>query len=443
VTRISIEPAGLRRAAGALRDAATDHRRSAARLASDGLPSMPPDLVARYSGRVRGLAAALDALAGDLLRSGASLDSRARLADAAGQGGNVTQTVAPIPAPGVVAARMPKIPTVGLPQGGGSAARLMHVLGASSSGAPAHPAGAASKQDIACWLAAQSRAAGAPGELLVMAALTESGGQNLTYGDADSVGYFQIRPSTNFAPAGFGVPPNTKVSGDWWVQNPDAQAAWAREKIAATAGGARDADLSDPAALGAWAQDIERSAYPDRYQTHYDEAHELVKRCGRLQASAAAAGGGDLRKRALAAAARELGVREVGDNTGPRVSVYQDRTGAYNAPWCASFVTWALEQGGHSMPAGNWAAVANYVSAAQAGTAGLEIVSAADARPGDLVAYDWGHGGDFGADGHIGLLASTVDGGAFEAIEGNYQDAVTHTARTLNDANIVFIRVAS
>ena len=95
------------------------------------------------------------------------------------------------------------------------------------------------------------------------------------------------------------------------------------------------------------------------------------------------------------------------------------------------------------MPAGNWAAVANYVSAAQAGTAGLEIVSAADARPGDLVAYDWGHGGDFGANGHIGLLASNVEGGAFEAVEGNYQDAVTHTSRNMDDANIVFIRVAN
>ena len=93
------------------------------------------------------------------------------------------------------------------------------------------------------------------------------------------------------------------------------------------------------------------------------------------------------------------------------------------------------------MPAGNWAAVANWVGAAQAGTAGLEIVSAADARPGDLVAYDWGFGSDFGADGHIGLLASTSTDGAFEAVEGNYQDAVTHTSRNTGDANIVFIRV--
>ena len=405
MTRISIEPAGLRRAASVLRDVATDHRRSASRLTAGGLPSMPPDLVARYAGRVRGLAEALDALAGDLLRTGSGLDTRARLADVAGQGGSIAQTVAPIPAPGVLSARVPRIPSVGMPQSGGSAARLMNVLGASPRVRPRIPRGAASRQDVACWLAGQSRAAGAPGELLVMAALTESGGRNLGYGDADSVGYFQIRPSTNFAPAGFGVPPGTKVSADWWVEHPDAQAAWAREKIAGTIGAGRDADLSDPAALGAWAQDIERSAYPDRYQQHYAEAHELVKHCHQARASASSAKG------VLAVAARELGVREVGDNSGPRVSVYQERTGAYHAPWCASFVTWALEQSGHPMPAGNWAAVANYVGAAQAGAAGLEIVSAADARPGDLVAYDWGHGTDFGSDGHIGLLASDVSTG--------------------------------
>jgi hypothetical protein len=345
----------------------------------------------------------------------------------------------PIPAPGALSARVPKIPTIGAPQGGAPAARLMNVLGANAAGAPAHPPGAASKQDIACWLAAQSRAAGAPGELLVMAALTESGGRNLGYGDADSVGYFQIRPSTNAIPAGFGLPPGTQKPGDWWVQNPDAQAAWAREKIAQTGGvGGRDANLSDPDALGAWAQDIERSAYPERYRANYDEAHELVRRCGEPRATAAS---GDLNRRVLATAARELGVHEVGGNTGPRVSVYQERTGAYHAPWCASFVTWALEQSGHPMPDGNWAAVSNYVSAAQAGASGLEIVSAADARPGDLVAYDWGFGNDFGSDGHIGLLASDVSDGAFQAIEGNYQDAVSATSRSLDDANIVFIRV--
>ncbi|MBE2318830.1 CHAP domain-containing protein [Solirubrobacter sp. CPCC 204708] len=435
MTRISIEPSSVLRAASALRDVAGEHRRSASRLASDGLPSMPPDLVGRYAGRIRALAADLDALAGELVRAGSNLDKRARLAEAS-QAGASTTTVVPIPIPPPEPPlRTPRIPSVRMPQSGGRAAHLANALGASGGAPPSHPAGAASQQDAACWLAAQSRSAGAPGELLVMAALTESGGQNLSYGDRDSVGYFQIRPSTNFAPAGFGVPPETKVSGDWWVQNPDAQAAWARDKIAETAGGERDADLSDPVALGAWAQAIERSAYPDRYAQHYDQARELVKHCSAQEPSR---GGGD----ALRIAARELGVRESGDNTGARVSVFQDATGAYNAPWCASFVTWALEESGRSMPDGNWAAVASWVAAAQAGTAGLELVSAAEARPGDLVAYDWGFGSDFGQDGHIGMLATDVSGGTFEAIEGNYQDAVTHTSRSVDDANVVFIRVS-
>ena len=93
-----------------MRDVATDHRRSASRLAADGLPSMPPDLVARYAGRVRGLAEALDALAGDLLRSGSSLDTRARLADAAGPGRDDLAAVAPIPAARRAAARVAEDP---------------------------------------------------------------------------------------------------------------------------------------------------------------------------------------------------------------------------------------------------------------------------------------------------------------------------------------------
>ncbi len=54
----------------------------------------------------------------------------------------------------------------------------------------------------------------------------------------------------------------------------------------------------------------------------------------------------------------------------------------------------------------------------------LKIISADQARPGDIVAYDWGKEADFGADGHIGFLASNVEGGKFTALEGNNQDQV-------------------
>ena len=64
------------------------------------------------------------------------------------------------------------------------------------------------------------------------------------------------------------------------------------------------------------------------------------------------------------------------------------------------------------------------------------------ARPGDIVAYDWGGGTDFSGDGHIGFLASNVQNGQFNALEGNNADAVNLVPRQLGGGpNIVFIRV--
>jgi hypothetical protein len=96
------------------------------------------------------------------------------------------------------------------------------------------------------------------------------------------------------------------------------------------------------------------------------------------------------------------------------------------------------------MPGQGWAAVTNWVHAAENHQHGLQIVDAAHARPGDIVAYDWGHDGDFGADGHIGFLDSKVDpSGHFTAVEGNAQDAVTRMDRNLGMAKIVFIRAGA
>lgn len=45
-------------------------------------------------------------------------------------------------------------------------------------------------------------------------------------------------------------------------------------------------------------------------------------------------------------AASQIGVREhpPGSNTGPMVHTFQQVTGAYNAPWCASFVAWCYRR---------------------------------------------------------------------------------------------------
>ena len=82
-----------------------------------------------------------------------------------------------------------------------------------------------------------------------------------------------------------------------------------------------------------------------------------------------------------------------------------------------------------------------WVQHAEAKQDNLQIVDAADARPGDIVAYDWGHSEDFGSDGHIGFLASNVQDGKFTALEGNNQDQVMKVPRDVNMANVKFIRV--
>ena len=108
-------------------------------------------------------------------------------------------------------------------------------------------------------------------------------------------------------------------------------------------------------------------------------------------------------------------MHEIGSsNTGPQVDRYLAAAGvAPGNPWCASFVTWSLEQAGHKMPGSGWAGVATWVQNARQGSNGLHFVSAADARPGDIVAYDWGGQDDFGSDGHIGFVASSVQNGQF------------------------------
>ncbi len=161
-------------------------------------------------------------------------------------------------------------------------------------------------------------------------------------------------------------------------------------------------------------------------------------------ATATASGSSSLGASALEVAKGELakGVHEEGVNTGTDVDKYLAEAGvAPGNPWCASFVTWALAQSGHKMEGGGWAAVQTWVRAAEAGTNDLQIVSADQARPGDIVTYDWGGQEDFGADGHIGFLASNVEGGKFTALEGNNQDAVMSVPRQTTDANVKFLRI--
>lgn len=125
------------------------------------------------------------------------------------------------------------------------------------------------------------------------------------------------------------------------------------------------------------------------------------------------------RQRAVAVALAEVGVKEhpAGSNSGPRVSEYQAVTGAYEAPWCASFATWVWAHVGVRLDGFNTAYCPSWVQAARAGRNRLSLVAKADARPGDMALYDWGKDG---TSDHIGMLTTRVGAdGSFKAVEGN------------------------
>ena len=121
----------------------------------------------------------------------------------------------------------------------------------------------------------------------------------------------------------------------------------------------------------------------------------------------------------LARAEKNRPVTETQTDWSPRINEYQATTGAYRVAWCASFVTWLGMNAGDRTPFRS-AGVAAWYSAAANRQSGLSIVSRNDARPGDLVAFEWNGGTNFAAHGHIGVLTSTVaSNGSFQTIEGN------------------------
>jgi hypothetical protein len=124
-------------------------------------------------------------------------------------------------------------------------------------------------------MAAQAKARGLPPELPVMAALVESGLQNVKYGDADSLGFFQMRVSIwdKGDYAGFSDHPELQVK---WFLDEAAAVKTHREQLGYTA------FESDPNKWGDWIADVERPAaqYRGRYQLRLDQARELLKAAG-------------------------------------------------------------------------------------------------------------------------------------------------------------------
>ncbi len=104
-----------------------------------------------------------------------------------------------------------------------------------------------------------------------MAALVESGVKNLNYGDADSVGFFQMRVGIWDQGAYKGFQTKPELQAKWFIDT-----ALAVKRKAISRG---DANFGqDPAKWGEWIADTERPAeqYRYRYQLRLEEARKLL-----------------------------------------------------------------------------------------------------------------------------------------------------------------------
>ena len=87
-------------------------------------------------------------------------------------------------------------------------------------GAPTdYPGDDAPREQIAAWMAAEAKRRGIPPQLPVMAALVESNLKNLNFGDADSVGFFQMRLSIWNQGEYAGYPDDPEKQIDWFLDH--------------------------------------------------------------------------------------------------------------------------------------------------------------------------------------------------------------------------------
>jgi hypothetical protein len=119
--------------------------------------------------------------------------------------------------------------------------------------------------------------------------------------------------------------------------------------------------------------------------------------------------------RLIRTALHEVGVREIpdGSNDGPRVHQYQAVTGAFRAPWCASFDQWVAKTAGYGTFADDSAYVP-YIHDYAYRHAWLRAIPI----PGALVMF----GSDFH---HIGIVVR-IDAAGVQTVEGNYANSVAY-----------------
>ncbi|MEO9176396.1 MAG: C40 family peptidase, partial [Gaiellales bacterium] len=171
------------------------------------------------------------------------------------------QQPAAVQAPATVSA-LPAIPAL--------AADHVDAL-AVASGPNPYPGDNASQAAIAAWMARDAQTAGLPPQLPVMASLVESGLHNLSGGDRDSMGFFQMRA---------GIWDRGEYAG--FSQNPELQMRWfINQALAIKAKRIAEGDATygqDPNTYGNWIADVEvpYAPYRGRYQLRLDDAQALL-----------------------------------------------------------------------------------------------------------------------------------------------------------------------
>ena len=248
-------------------------------------------------------------------------------------------------------------------------------------GAPgAYPGDDAPKEQIAAWMAAEAEKRGLPAQLPVMAALVESNLTNVNFGDADSLGYFQMRVSFwDSGPyAGFADDPEKQV--DWFLDTAERVKA---QRVS------RGQSITDPNQFGEWIADVERPAeqYRGRYQLKLDEANRLLADAPKTPAAPEAAAIAPTAPVAVLEAAPPAMARGAGPKALAALKEAQKYTGT-PYKWggstpqtgfdCSGLVQWAYAQAGVQIPR-----VTDAQIAATNGTA----VRRSELLPGDLVFF--------------------------------------------------------
>jgi cell wall-associated NlpC family hydrolase/uncharacterized membrane protein YgcG len=234
-----------------------------------------------------------------------------------------------------------------------------------------YPGDGAASEKLAAWMGGEARRRGLPPELPVMASLVESGMTNADHGDADSLGFFQMRASVWDSGPYAGYAGKPKLQLQWFLDSAE-RVKQDRQRRGLPMGEAH---------YGEWIADVERPAaqYRGRYQLRLEEARELLRKAGdgkgagdgaELAAGvvdSASMTAGPHALAALTAAEHQLGVRYVWGGASPKTGFD-----------CSGLVQWAYARAGIKLPR---------VTEEQILAPGGKAVSRGKLLPGDLVFF--------------------------------------------------------